>query len=427
MGYGGSSTKFEASSRRRTPDLRAFGNMGVPSDESVAPTNLVELVQRGMDEAAEKEALFLTADPVHHEGRHLRIGGRRLLNFGSTSYLSLDRASELANGAIEAIRTFGSQFPFPRAFVQCPLYVELEEALGRLSGGHAVVAPSTTLAHQAALPALLGEGDTLLLGRHAHPSLHTAAALLRDVPMELVDEQDLSVVENRVRDLGRDRRRVWFALDGLASSDGRIAPFGDLKQLQRRYSFLHLYVDEAHNTSWCGTHGRGRALEELEDRSRLISVLSLNKAFAAAGAALILPSHELASRIRRTGGPLVFSGPLQPALLGAALASARLHLTSKLVELQERLAERIRKTVAAADIKHVPLSDRTESPLFFVHCGSTETVYQVVSELSNRDVCVCPVVFPMVESDRAGLRFTISLHNQPEDIEHLMSMLAEVL
>lgn len=395
--------------------------------EPAVPASMDQVVQGGLDAAAAAGALFLTADARVHEGRRVQIEGRRLLNFGATSYLGLDRASELIDGAIEAVRAFGSQFPFPRAFIQCPLYVDLEEALDRLSGGHVVVAPSTTLAHQAALPALLHEGDTLLLAQHAHPSLHTAAGLVRDVPVELVDEHELNALEDRVRALGSVRRRVWVAFDGLASADGKLAPFEELNRLLQRYSFLHLYVDEAHNTSWCGTHGRGRALEELSDRARVISVLSLNKAFGGAGAALILPTAELATRIRRTGGPLVFSGPIQPALLGATLASARLHLTGKLTQLQEGLMARLRQTIAVADAKHVPLSDRTLSPLFFVHCGAAETVYRVVGELQARSICVCPVVFPMVEPEGSGIRFTISLHNEPEDIEQLMGALAEIL
>jgi 7-keto-8-aminopelargonate synthetase-like enzyme len=62
--------------------------------------------------------------------------------------------------------------------------------------------------------------------------------------------------------------------------------------------------------------------------------LSLNKAFSAAGGALAVPNREIATRIRRCGGPMLFSGPIQPPMLGAAVSSARLHLHEDFPKLQ---------------------------------------------------------------------------------------------
>jgi hypothetical protein len=38
---------------------------------------------------------------------------------------------------------------------------------------------------------------------------------------------------------------------------------------------------------------------------------------------------------------MIFSGPIQPPMLGAAIASARIHLSPEIVQLQKELQERI--------------------------------------------------------------------------------------
>jgi hypothetical protein len=46
------------------------------------------------------------------------------------------------------------------------------------------------------------------------------------------------------------------------------------------------------------------------------------------------------------GGSMLFSGPMQPPMLGAALASAKLHLTPEIVALQDELRDRVHERAA---------------------------------------------------------------------------------
>ena len=52
------------------------------------------------------------------------------------------------------------------------------------------------------------------------------------------------------------------------------------------------------------------------------------------GAVTVFPSKEMARKVRTCGGPLITSGPLQPANLGAAIAAASIHLTPEINILQ---------------------------------------------------------------------------------------------
>ncbi len=381
-------------------------------------------LDRVMCAARDAGALLKTADDAPYTGRHVVLDGRARLNFASTSYLGLELREELMSGALEAARRFGLQFPLPGGFVQCPLYRSLEEALAHATGGHVVIAPSTTLAHQAALGVLVERGDAVLVASDSHPSQHVACRLLRDVPVASFDRKDPEALEDRLKELGRTHRRVWCLLDGLASLHGDTAPFAVLNALQARYPFLHLYVDDAHATSWTGQHGRGFALERLDDLGRVVSVLSLNKAFAAAGSALVFSDASVAGRVRRTGGPLLFSGAVPPPMLGAAVASARLHFSVELEHLQAALLERIDWFSSACTEKGVPLANGERTPLFFVPCGASERTLSVFHRLMDEGICVCPAVPPLAPEAESGLRVTLTVFQSRADIELITDVLA---
>jgi 7-keto-8-aminopelargonate synthetase-like enzyme len=97
------------------------------------------------------------------------------------------------------------------------------------------------------------------------------------------------------------------------------------------------------------------ALERFQNRDRLFVALSLNKAFAAGGGAVVFPTVAERQHVLTCGGPMVFGGPVQPPMLGAALASARLHLEPSFAALQQELANRIRQMHALANETGVAL------------------------------------------------------------------------
>jgi 7-keto-8-aminopelargonate synthetase-like enzyme len=394
------------------------------SSVSFAPVHLVRAMDREMGAAEQSGALMQTADDVVYEGRHVQLNGAPLLNFGSCSYLALELREELKRGAIDAVTRFGTQFPFPRAMLQNPLYLELEAALSQITGGFPVIAASTSLGHISALPVIVDPRDAVVLDMMAHASVHTAASLLRGMPVIPIHHSDLNELEDQLKALSDKHRKIWYLHDGLYSMRGDFAPLDELAALMEKYPALHLYCDDAHSTTWTGTHGRGYALERLKDKSRVVVALSLNKAFAAGGGALIFPTREMANLVRRSGGPMVFSGALQPALLGAAVASARLHLSPLLAELQAELMARLELTVNLARRLHVPLGVESLNPVFFLRGGSTKNCFSLVNSLRARGACVCAAMFPIVPRGAAGARFTITLHNTPEDINTLMGWLA---
>jgi 7-keto-8-aminopelargonate synthetase-like enzyme len=396
----------------------------VQAGTSFAPAHLVAASDASVKEAVDAGLIMQTADDVAYLGRHVSLGGHELLNFAACSYLGLEQRSELKEGAIAALRRFGTQFPFPRAHLECPLYVELEARLSAMTGGYALVAASTTLAHIAALPVLVEPGDAVLIDQFAHASLHTASALLRSIPVEPVRHSRMDELESKIQRLSKKHRRIWYLADGLYSMLGDLAPFSAIGELLDRYPQLHAYIDDAHSTSWAGAHGRGHARDHLQGYDRVVTVLSLNKAFSAGGGALVFTNEEDRGKVRRCGGPMLFSGPLQPAQLGAAVASARLHLRPEFSVLQRQLADRIELVVDLARDVAVQLASLDPTPIFFVRCGAASNTFALAQSLREKGIFAAVSVFPAVPQNQSGIRFTISRHNTTEDIRYLMESLA---
>jgi len=234
-------------------------------------------------------------------------------------------------------------------------------------------------------------------------------------------------LERRISELATDGRRVFYVCDGVYSMRGDFAPFARLKALLEAHPTLHLYVDDAHSTSWSGLRGRGAALQSLGHHPRVVVALSLNKAFSAAGGCLVLPDASTVKLVRRCGGPMLFSGPVQPPMLGAAVASARLHNDPSFPSLQSELAGLIAHARRAVERRAIPLAGTDHTPIFMVPCDSPAIVFRTVNRLRDQGFYVCPSVFPAVPMNQPGIRFTITRHADPASIDALVDTLADSL
>ena len=118
------------------------------------------------------------------------------------------------------------QFASSRAYVSCPPYAELERLLHVMFGAPLVVAQTTTLAHFAALPILVGGEDAVVCDQLVHnsvqavlPTLQAAGTTCRFVRHNRVDRLDKLVGK-----LAAGHRRVWYLADGVYSMHGDAAP-----------------------------------------------------------------------------------------------------------------------------------------------------------------------------------------------------------
>ncbi|HGG57073.1 MAG TPA: GNAT family N-acetyltransferase, partial [Nannocystis exedens] len=125
--------------------------------------------------------------------------------------------------------------------------------------------------------------------------------------------------------------------------------------------------------------------------------------------------------------PMVFSGPLQPPMIGAALASASVHLSPEITVRQEALRTRIDFCNERSEALDLPLLAVNESPLFFYRCGLPRVAFSVVERLLQCGIYVTASVYPSVPMTTAGIRLSLTTEHSLADIDRVLQALAEAI
>jgi 7-keto-8-aminopelargonate synthetase-like enzyme len=364
------------------------------------------------------------------EPAFITLDGEQLVNFTSCGYLGINTDPRLKEGAIDAIRRFGTSYSSSPAYSALPLYDELGDRLGRMVGAPVVLAPSTTLMHLAALPLLIRHGDMVLIDAYCHASVQSALASVTasGVDVRTLTHSDEEALRRAVHDAADDTSgRVWYLADGVYSMFGDLAPFDVIASLLDEVPNLYVYVDDAHGFSWQGLSGRGSALEALGGRDRVVVSFGLSKSFAATGGALSATDPGLVDLVELCGAPLSFGGPIPPAALGAGIASADLHLSGEHAMLQDALIERIRFVDGLATELGIAFSARETSPIRYVELGAADKMFQVVEAMKSDGLYINGAMFPIVPHGHAGIRFTVSLAVGEAQVERMLVRLAHHL
>lgn len=389
----------------------------------------LDLIEQTVMRGAARGVGHLETDLNEPVGRRVMVEGRPLTQFGSCSYLGLEIDPRLKRAAAEAADRYGVQFSSSRAYIASPLYGELEGLLDRIFDAHTLVTPNTTLAHACALPVIVDDDDAVILDHQVHQSVQMALPALhfRGIHVELVRHGRIDLLEERIHELEKQHARVWYLADGVYSMYGDFAPVRALSLLLARHERLHLYVDDAHGMSWIGRNGRGFAAESLGGNERVVIAVSLNKGFGVAGGALVFRDAAQRQRVRACSGPMIFTGPLQPPMLGAAVASARIHLSPEIEDLQARLHELIRFTNQTAHELDIPLANGDGVPIRFAGLSAVNSAFEMCAQLRERGFFVNPAIFPAVGVRRAGVRLVLNAHLTTDDARGLLEAIAECM
>jgi len=389
-------------------------------------TNIINTVNDIMTACQQKGITHLFTEDEHYNGRTIQIKGNNLINFASCSYLGLDVDERLKEAAIEAIRKYGVQFSSSRSYVACTIYAEWESLLRSMFNASVVLSTSVSLGHHAVIPVVVEGGDAIIMDQQVHASVQDAVLKMRSkgVAVSVIRHNRLDELESRIAELSGKHDRIWYMLDGVYSMYGDFAPMKELIQLLEKHKQLHLYVDDAHGMSIQGVHGTGVVLSQVQLHKRMILATSLNKAFAAGGGAFVFPDEVLCQKVRFCGGSMIFSGPHQIPVIGAGIASAKIHLSDEIYQLQNTLKEKLHYCHQLLEYHHLPVLSNRDSPISFVGLGLNRVGFNMVKRLMNDGLFVNIGIFPAVPETCTGLRFTITNHHTFNDIEKLTERIA---
>jgi 7-keto-8-aminopelargonate synthetase-like enzyme len=386
---------------------------------------MIEVMNQIMNDGLKKQLTHQFTENENISGSEICIGGEELINFGSCSYLGLEFHPNLKKGVQEAVEKFGTQFSSSRAYLSIGLYQKLEAELTRIFEQPVIATASTTLGHMAALPVLIRENDAVIIDLQVHSSVQMAVQILkaRKVNTYVIPHNDMESLENKIKSLRDKHQKIWYLADGIYSMYGDCAPVHQLEELLNKYKQFHLYIDDAHGMSWTGKNGVGYVRSQIEHHPKMVLVSSLNKSFASSGGVLVFPNEEMKKDVLNCGSTLIFSGPIQPPMLGAALASAKLHLSQEIEHYQMELKRKIDFTNQRLKELNLPQYCESDSPLFFIPCGLPKFISNILQRMKNQGFFLNAASFPAVPMKKGGIRFMINNNLNTEEIGKMLDTL----
>lgn len=399
-----------------------------PSDANSQERQMA-LFKRHIDAGREAGLIRVRIEDENLDPAFITVAGNRLVNFGSCAYLGLNMDPRLRDAAASAIRNYGTVYSSSTVYTSVGLYTDLEQKLQKIIGAPLIVASTTTTAHLAALPSLVGSGDAVLVDNNAHASVHLATRVLASegIPVLPVKHNDLGDLEATLREQSDRHRHIWYLADGVYSMVGDVAPVSGLQALLERFSNLYIYIDDAHGFGWKGLHGSGWVLSQMAWHPRLVLSFSLAKSWGSGGAVLAFGDEEMADRVLTVGGTLTFSGPLHPGELGASVAIADIHLSQEHAERQAeflRQIDLVRDSLIAANL---PVASLDQTPLWLVTVGTFGRALELCRRMKERGFFTNLAAFPAVPLSQSGIRFTNTLYHSDDQILDLVGNLSELV
>lgn len=369
------------------------------------------------DEAYEKGLMGRYVRSV--EGRDVVGKGHVLTDFVRCSYLGLDNHPRIVEGAIAAVRDYGSlHWSCARTRLNFAALGDLEARLGDLFRARVIAFSTVMLANLGAIPLWAsgqltgGRKPLMAFDRMAHASLayHKPVAA-EETGVVTIGHNDMAALE----ELCREHAPVVYVADGVYSMGGA-APIAELRRLQERYD-LYLYIDDAHGISIFGDHGEGYARSQMPDElgDRVIIAASLGKGFGASGGILMMGTAEQEALFRRYAQPYVFSVGPNLAAVGASLASAEMHADGTVNHLQLALADRIACFDALVDTRQ----RNSRLPIRMIAIGDEREAIRRAADILEQGFYTSVTFFPTVARGAAGIRICLTASHTHQEIERL--------
>ena len=365
----------------------------------------------------------LTTDYGSFTGSPIEINGKKYVNYTLCDYLKLSQDERVKYGAIKAVEKYGVYTAVSRTFIKLNLYEEAEQLVSKIFNHPVILVPRTTLAHISVLPVIIDDKDGVIMDHQAHTSVKLGADVLKATGnnIEIIRHSNLNILEDRIKELRKTYKKIWYLTDGIYSMYGDVFPFKGIMELLEKYEELHVYIDDAHGMSWRGEHGKGYLLNSIPYHPRTFLVTSLGKGFGAGGSAIVCHDEQSKERIATCGAPLMFSSPVSPATLGAIVEAARIHLSPEIYELQKQLDDRIQLFNDLCDTYQLPQVFKTDTPIFYIATSLTDFTNDLGSGMLKYGAYVTGGVYPAVPLRNSGTRVVLSNYQTLDDIKDFLS------
>ncbi len=353
------------------------------------------------------------------------MNGKKVLMFGSNSYLGLTNHPKLKEAAKAAVDKYGSGCAGSR-FLNgtLDLHIELEDKLAKFVGMEEAIVFSTGMqVNLGVLSSVLGRKDFIISDEANHASI-VDGTRLSFATTRKYRHNNMESLEKTLQIAGKDRGPEDVALmvtDGVFSMEGDVCKLPEMVQLAKQYN-ASIMVDDAHGLGVMGELGRGTCNHfGLTDEVDLI-MGTFSKSLATIGG-FIACSHDIANWLKHNARSLIFSASIAPA--NAAAVIAALELIQHEPERLEQLWANTRYAKGMLDDLGFETGHST-TPIIPIYVRDVNKTFMLTKILQEQGVFVNPVVTPAVAAEDTLIRFSLMATHTFAQIDEAIGKLAAV-
>ncbi len=349
------------------------------------------------------------------------IGGRKVLMFGSNSYLGLTTHPAIKEAAIKATEKYGTGCAGSR-FLNGTLdiHVELEKKLAEFVKKDAALVFSTGFqVNIGVIPTVTGRNDYLLIDELDHASIIEATRLSFAKVLKY-RHNDMHSLERILKRCEPNRVKL-IVVDGIFSMDGDIVNLPEIVKLADKYD-ASVMVDDAHAIGVIGENGSGTASHFGLTKKVDLIMGTFSKSLAALGG-FIASDFETINYIKHNSRSLIFSASITPA--SAATVIAALEVIRNEPERIKNLWEMTR--YALENFKRLGFdTGLSQTPIIPLYIRDNIKTLTLTKMLLDEGVFVNPVVSPAVSKDDTLIRFSLMATHTKEQINTALEKFEQV-
>ena len=346
--------------------------------------------------------------------------GKRVLMFGSNSYLGLTNHPKIKEASIEAIRKYGTGCagsPFLNGTLD--IHIELEEKLADFVGKEKAIVYSTGFhTNIGVIPTIVGRGDYIIGDELNHASIVEGRRLSFATYMKY-KHNDMESLEAVLKKIPYESIKL-IVMDGVFSMEGDVAKLPVIVELAEKYN-ASVYVDEAHSLGVFGEGGRGICNHfGLTDRVDLI-MGTFSKSLATIGG-FIATDADTINILKHHSRSYIFSASISPAATASVIAA--LDVIKQEPERIKNLWEITNYSLDAFRSRGFEIGP-TETPIIPLYIRDNDKTFIITQELYEQGIFVNPVIPPACAPDATLIRFSLMATHTKAQIDEAVDKLTK--
>lgn len=346
------------------------------------------------------------------QSTEVMMEGRKVLMFGSNSYLGLTNHPKVIEAAIEAVKKYGTGCAGSRYLNgTLDMHREFEHELAEFVGKDDAVIYSTGFqTNLGTISCVVGRDDYIVCDELDHASIVEGRRLSFATPIKF-KHNDMASLEKALAHC-RPESLKFIVVDGVFSMEGDIANLPGIVALKEKYNCA-IMVDEAHGFGVLGDHGRGTCNHfGLTDDIEII-MGTFSKSLAAIGG-FCAADNETINWIRHHSRSYIFSASNTPAATAAARAALQIMKNEP-----ERIENLWKLTNYALDsFRSLGFEiGKTSTPIIPLYIRDADKTFLVTRMVFDEGVFINPVVPPACSPNDTLIRFSLMATHTKEQVD----------